>query len=187
MSRYFRLVDDKYVPERWYLKNPVDAEGNDVDPWQFDAGCPLDIAGRIIFNIKIPGRPLDFTEAGFAIPLIHERVKELLERLAPTDVQFIPAEVESHSNRFFVLNATRLIPCIDEARCSRIVRWKPEDDWPERVGEYRVVEGLRIDATKTNGARIFRTWGWPMLIITEDIKEALERGAVTGTRFIDVT
>ncbi|QRN95472.1 hypothetical protein JRI60_41470 [Archangium violaceum] len=187
MTRYFRLVDDKSVPERWHLKNPVDAEGNRVDPWQFDAGRTLDIQGRLFFRMSVPGAPLDFTEAGFAIPVIHERVKMLLERLNVPEVQFILAEVESQPEPYFVLNPTLLIPCLDEERCERVVRWKPEDERPERVGEYRVVDGLRIDPTKVDGARIFRIWGWPMLIVSGDIKQTLEREAVTGTEFIEVS
>ncbi|HYO64883.1 MAG TPA: DUF1629 domain-containing protein, partial [Archangium sp.] len=136
---------------------------------------------------SVPGSPLDFTEAGFAIPVIHERVKTLLERLSVPEVQFLVAEVESRSEPYFVLNPTRLIPCIDEARCERVIHWRPEDGRPERVGEYRVVDGLRIDPTKVGGARLFRICGWPMLIISEDIKEALEHEGVTGTEFIEVS
>ncbi|OJT23775.1 hypothetical protein BO221_17530 [Archangium sp. Cb G35] len=187
MTRYFRLVDDKSVPERWHLKNPVDAKGGRVDPWQFDAGRTLNVQGRLLFRMSVPGSPLDFTEAGFAIPVIHERVKTLLERLSVQEVQFLAAEVESRSEPYFVLNPTRLIPCIDEARCERLTRWGPEDGRPERVGEYRAVDGLRIDPTKVGGARLFRLWGWPMLIVSEDIKEALEREGVTGTEFIEVS
>jgi hypothetical protein len=187
MTRYFRLVDDKSVPERWSLRNPLDAEGNRVAPWQFDAGRHLDIRSRLFFPMSDRGRPLDFTEAGFAIPVIHERVKTLLERLSTPEVQFVPAEVESRPEPYFVLNPTQLIPCLDEASCERVVRWGPEDGRPERIGEYRIVDGLRIDPTKVDGVRIFRIWGWPMLIISGDIKETLEREAVTGTEFIEVS
>ena len=187
MTRYFRLVDDKSVPERWSLRNPVDAKGNKINPWQFEAGRTLDIQERLFFPMSVQGRPLDFTEAGFAIPVIHERVKTLLERLSMPEVQFIPAEVESQPESYFVLNPTRLIPCLDEASCERVVRWGPEDGRPERIGEYRVVDGLRIDPTKVGGACIFRIWGWPMLIVSGDIKETLEREAVTGTEFIEVS
>jgi hypothetical protein len=187
MIRYFRLVDDKSVPGRWHLKNPVDAKGDKIDPWQFDAGRTLNIQGRLIFRMSVPGRPLDFTEAGFAIPLIHERVKTLLEHLSVPEIQLLAAEVESRPEPYFVLNPTQLIPCIDEARCERVVRWGPEDGRPERAGQYRVVDGLRIDPTKVGGARLFRIRGWPMLIASEDLKEAMEREAVTGVEFIEVS
>jgi hypothetical protein len=68
-----------------------------------------------------------------------------------------------------------------------VQRWTPEDGEPEKVGEYRYIAGARIDPTKVEGARIFRPWGWPIgLIVSEDIKEALEREGLTGTRFVEV-
>lgn len=63
----------------------------------------------------------------------------------------------------------------------------PDDDEPERVGEYRAVHGMRIDPTKVGGARIFRTWGWLVtLVISEDIKQAIEREGLTGATFVEV-
>jgi prolyl-tRNA synthetase len=47
--------------------------------------------------------------------------------------------------------------------------------------------GLRIDPTKVEGAHIFRPWGWRVaLLVSEDVKEALEREGLTGTRFTEV-
>ena len=46
---------------------------------------------------------------------------------------------------------------------------------------------MRIDPTKTEGARIFRTWGWLVaIVVSQDIKEALEQEHVTGAKFIPV-
>jgi hypothetical protein len=54
---------------------------------------------------------------------------------------------------------------------------------PEKVGEYRVVAGMRIDPEKAAGAHIFRPWGWTMaLVVSEYLKQALEREGITGTR-----
>jgi hypothetical protein len=56
----------------------------------------------------------------------------------------------------------------------------PEDGLPEKVGQYYAVDDLRIDPTKPGDTRMFRTEGWPLaLIVSEDIKMALERGKVT--------
>ncbi|RYZ15461.1 MAG: hypothetical protein EOO70_06775, partial [Myxococcaceae bacterium] len=47
---------------------------------------------------------------------------------------------------------------------------------------------MRIDPTKAGDAKVFRTWGWTIaLIVSEDIKEALERAGVTGMKFKEVT
>ncbi|GMU01423.1 hypothetical protein KH5H1_55430 [Corallococcus caeni] len=63
----------------------------------------------------------------------------------------------------------------------------PQDGRPDRVGQYRDVDGMRIDPTQVGDARVFRTWGWSIaLIVSEDIKLALERIRATGIRFTEV-
>ena len=48
-------------------------------------------------------------------------------------------------------------------------------------------QGLRIDPTKVGDAHLFRPWGWTMvLIVSEKLKQALEREGLTGTRFTEV-
>ncbi len=65
--------------------------------------------------------------------------------------------------------------------------WKPEDNRPDKLGQYRAVYGLRIDPTKVGDARIFRPWGWRVaLIISEDLKQAMEAEGLSGTRFVEV-
>lgn len=60
----------------------------------------------------------------------------------------------------------------------------PEDEQPERVGEYRLVSGMRIDPTKVGDAHIFRPWGYNVaLIVSEDLKNAMEAVGITGTKF----
>jgi hypothetical protein len=102
-------------------------------------------------------------------------------------VQFLPVEVENHPGPYFILNTLRTIRCIDDARCEEVQYWRPEDGEPEKVGQYQSVVGLRIDPTKVEGAHIFRPWGWRVaLLVSEDVKEALEREGITGTRFTEV-
>jgi anthranilate phosphoribosyltransferase len=65
--------------------------------------------------------------------------------------------------------------------------WKAEDGRPEKVGEYRYVHGMRIDPTRVGDARIFRTWGWRIaLVVSEDLKRAIEEAGLTGARFVEV-
>jgi hypothetical protein len=187
MSRYYILKDDMRIPGRWHLRHPIDEHGQQIDPWQFDEGRRVEPQGIIRFPVKPDGVTLDFTLDSFSIPVVHARVVQLFERLGIQDVQFIPVQVEGHTGPHFILNALRVIRCIDEARCEEVQHWTPEDGQPEKVGEYRYIAGVRIDPTKVDGARIFRPWGWSLaLIISEDLKEALEREGLTGTRFVEV-
>jgi hypothetical protein len=87
----------------------------------------------------------------------------------------------------FLLNTLRAIRCIDDAHCAEVAYWQPEDHQPEKLGRYRVVSGLRIDPEKVGDARIFRAWGWSIaLIVSEDLKQAIEAAGFTGTWFVEV-
>ena len=65
--------------------------------------------GRLKVPIEIPGRPLDFSEVGTMIPVVHEKVASMLSELAPDDVQLIPADIEGQPAPYVVVVATRLI------------------------------------------------------------------------------
>ncbi|HEX8706267.1 MAG TPA: DUF1629 domain-containing protein [Myxococcaceae bacterium] len=185
-KRFFRLADDVYVPGRWHLDTPTDSQGRQVDDGQFSLGALVHATERLKIPVEIAGKPLDFTEAGIGIPVVHVRVATLFAELAPEDVQLLPVEVEGPLGQYFILVATRLIGCIDET-ASRFVRWTPEDGLPHKVGQYSIMYELRIDKTKVEGARVFRPEGWDVaLVVSGEIKEALERMGATGTRFEEV-
>ncbi len=186
MSRYYELRDDVYHPGRWHLRHPVDEHGQKINPWQFTEGRRLDAMGTIRFPVRPDGVELEFTQDAFSTPVVHRRAVQLFERLGLQDVQFIPVEVEGNTGPWFILNALRVIRCIDEARCREVRHFKPEDGQPEKVGEYKYVLGLRIDPARAESAHLFRAWGWDALLVSEDLKQALEREGITGTVFTAV-
>jgi hypothetical protein len=187
MARYFELLDDRRSHSRWHLGCPLDAQGQEIDFWRFKKGMVLELGCIPRFPIDVPGSPLDYCWAAFSIPVVHGRAVELFERLHVKDVQFIPVHVEGYDAPYFILNALRIIRCIDDARCEEVRYWKPEDNRPDKLGEYRVVAGMRIDPAKVGDARVFRPWGWTVaLIISEDLKQAMEAEGITGTRFVEV-
>lgn len=187
MPKYYDLRDDRESHSRWHLGRPLDAQGQPINPWQFFKSRPLELGTVPQFPLDVPGEPLDFCWAAFSIPIVHERFVRLFQRLNVQDLQFIPAQVEAHPGPYFILNTLRAIRCIDDARCEEVAYWQPEDQQPEKIGQYRVVFGLRIDPGKVGDARIFRTWGWSIaLIVSEDIKLAIEKAGLTGARFVEV-
>ena len=186
MRRFYDLMDDRRSHTRWHLGSPVDEQGQEIDPWQFKKGKVLELGCVPRFPLDIAGSPLDYCWAAFTIPVVHERVVQLFRRMGVEEVQFMPARVEGHTEPYFILNVLRIIRCIDDARCAEVRYWKPEDNRPEKLGEYRAVYGMRIDPTKVGDARIFRPWGWRVaLVISEDLKQALEQEGITGTRFVE--
>jgi len=185
-QRFFKLTEDMEVPRRWLLDTPLDEQGREVFSWDFKRGTPVQVEGRLKIPIEIKGRPLDFSGAGSKIPVVHGKVASMLSERAPGDVQLIPADVEGQPDPYFVLVATRLIRCIDEA-ASHVRFWKPEHGVPEKIGQYMGVDRLRIDKTQVGHAKVFRPEGWEVvLIVSEDIKDALEQMGATGTRFEEV-
>ncbi|WP_044191411.1 imm11 family protein [Hyalangium minutum] len=181
-QRFFELADDVNVPHRWHLDMPTDSHTKQVDDGQFRIGVPVHVKERLRIPVEIAGKPLDFTEAGIRIPVVHVRVASIFAELAPDDVQLIPVDVDGQPDQYLILVATRLIPCIDE-NASRFSR--PGE--PDPVRRYSIMYALRIDKSKVGSAKVFRCEGWPgPLIVSGEIKEALDRMAATGTRFEEV-
>jgi hypothetical protein len=184
--RFFEFNDDVYVPRRWHLDTPIDSQGRKVFDWDFTKGAPVHVEGRLKIPVEIPGRPLDFSEAGLGIPVVHVKIASMLSELAPKDVQLIPADIEGQPDQYLVLVATRLIRCIDE-QVSRIQFWTEKDGEPDKVGQYRDVRDLRVDRAQVGNAKVFRPEGWEVvLIVSGEIKDAMEALGATGTRFQEV-
>jgi hypothetical protein len=185
MSRRYFKFSPGVVPGGWALGVPTDSQGQEVeDPWVFTDGMPVANPGRLRLPIYRPGKSVDFSLAGLGVPVVHVKVASLLAELAPGDVQLLPVDIPGQPEQFCILVVTRLVRCIDDKASDEVEYWLPEDGRPEKVGKYRKVSGMRIDASKVGEAKVFRTWGWSIaLIVSEDIKDALERLGATGTRF----
>lgn len=192
---YFQLAEDLHAPDGsdgWVLKGPLDEQGARLaNPWKYCMGERLEVADMTefpTFQIAQPaGSPLDFNISPLGTPVVTARIVHLFEQLGVQDVQFLPTRIASLPEPWFILNPTRVVRCIDDARSRHVDYFKPEDGLPKKVGTYRAVHGMRIDPTKVEGARIFRPWGWLVaLIVSQDLKEALEQEHVTGTKFIEV-
>jgi hypothetical protein len=187
-DRFFDLAENMRAGN-WDLGDPLDEQGQEVDdPWMFTAGRPIQVEGRLTIPIDEPGRRLDFCTAGLGVtPIVHVRVASIFAELAPDDVQLIPVDIKGCPDQYLMLVATKLIRCIDDQASREVLYWKPEDERPDKLGEYRSVAGMRIDRSKVGRARVFRTWGWDVaLIVSEDIKQALERAKATGVKFTEV-
>ncbi|MCP3142615.1 hypothetical protein [Pyxidicoccus xibeiensis] len=187
-KRYFELSADMSLPGRWSLGIPTDPRGREVaDPWIFKKGQLIPNPGRLRIPIDVPGKAFDFTLAGLSTPVVHIRVASLLTEIAASDVQILPVDIAGQPDQFCILVAAKLIRCINDAACKEVELWRPEDGRPEKVGQYRDVYGMRIDSAKVGAAKVFRPWGWAIaLIVSEEIKSALERIGTTGMSFTEV-
>jgi hypothetical protein len=187
--QFYELEFDIDAPGRWFLREPTDLKGDPVeDAWAFVVGQPVSDPGRLRVPLSRPGRPLDFDKTTVTgTPIVSERVAAVFRHLAPHDVQLFPVEIQGESAPHFLLNVACVARCIDDSACEEVTRWAPDDGRPDRVGEYRVVSGLRIASSRVGEARVFRPWGYLLPIIVEGtLKDALEHMGITGARFVEV-
>jgi hypothetical protein len=182
------MMDDIHIPGRWHVKSPLDAQGRQIIPWQLMKGMILSMEKPLVLPLSRRGHALDFSLTGFGIAVGSGRFVSVCERLGiQREVQFIPAQVEEHSEPYFVLNPLHIIRCIDVARCEEVSYWEPRHGEPERVGHYRNVVGMKVDPEKIGDANLFRPWGWQgILLVSERFKRALEQEGLSGPIFMEV-
>jgi len=191
LARFFELRDDVYIKDRWHLVNPTDPTGANVCD-AFHQGTSVRVAAPVRLrhsDAADRGNPIDYTViSGDRVPVVHPRVAEILKTLAPNDIEFVPARVDGFSEPYFIVNVLTTRHCIDEAASRQVDKLTEEDreTFPERVGEYFLVMGLKLDPSRVEGAKVFWTWGWGALIVSEEIKNAFEAARVTGAKFVEV-
>jgi len=178
--RYFDLFDDMSVKGRWHLSE-VTAAGEEVN-WPLTDGRPYQGMTRVAVEVQYPGPPLDFTLTAFGVPVASKKLAAAVRAVAKGDVEGVPARIEGHSG-FEVLNVVRTVDCLDEQR-SRFTIWTDKDQ-PEKVGHYESVPRLRVDPKRISGdAHLFRLARWEVaLVVSERLKEAMERAGCRGARF----
>ncbi|MFY0574676.1 imm11 family protein [Cystobacter fuscus] len=189
MERHFYWVRLGNMP-RWLIETPTRDSGEAFDePWMFTDGRVLPDPGAIKAQISHPGTRRMFVFAGVEeTPIGSEVVANVFRVLAPNEVQLFPVSIEGESERYFVVNATKVVDCIDEAGCREVQHYDEDDPSPEYPGEYRWIYGLRIDPARTEGAQVFRLKKFKTaFIVSEDIKNALERVGNLGVSFERVT
>lgn len=187
-SRYHELFFDSRIRDQWVLAEPVDQHGEELDPWCFFRGYPVELPETPRISLAAPGRALDFSFTTLSIPIVHGRLVPLFERLGlQQQIQFLPVELLGQTEPYFIVNVLRVIRCIDDARSERVEYWRPEDGAPDRLGDYRLVRDLRIDPNQVGDADIFRPKGWSsVLLVSQRLKQALEEHQVGGIRFTEV-
>ncbi|MFY1828613.1 imm11 family protein [Myxococcus fulvus] len=189
MERHFYSVVLGDVPQ-WLLATPTRASGEAFDePWMFVEGRVLQDPGPIKTRISHPGEKRVFVFAGVEeTPIGSEAIANVFRTLAPDVVQLLPVSVEGAPGRYFVVNATRVVDAIDEARCREVHHYDEDDPAPGYEGEYNWIYGLRIDPSKTEGAQVFRLKKFKVsFIVSEEIKDALEGVGNLGVSFERVT
>ena len=183
MRRFFKLLDQVTVG-RWHI-GEVRTRGG-FEP-SLDSGEQFQGGEPLIAEVTHPGRVLEFCLTSFAVPVATSELARAVSALAGPDVQCVPVEIAGQSG-LQVLNAVRVIRCIDESR-SEFIKWTKQDHRADLAGKYRQGTKLTVDPSAIPpGAHFFRIEGWRVaLIVSEEVKEAMERVGCVGAKFIEVT
>lgn len=165
---FFRVLVDSSAKDLWFPDDPLDENGNEIDSREFIVGQTY--SGPSPFRVPLfrKGNPSDFTLAAFNMPVVSQRVAQILEKICPAEIQRFPVAVGSCESGYEILNVTSTAICLDEQK-SKIQKWTQEDSRPEKVGQYRMVIDLAIDPVQASGRHIFRISGWEIALIVSDV------------------
>jgi hypothetical protein len=183
MTRYFDLMDDVTIPGRWHLGDVLAEDGSEP---RLRAGIPFG-GGRLVVPVHHPGIVLDFCLTSFAVPIASAALARAVAAVAGDDVECLPVEIAGQ-HEMMVLNATRLVRCLDESRCE-FIKWTKEDHRADLAGQYRQVSKLMLDPLSIPAdVHFFRVEGWRVaLIVSEAVKVAMERAGCQGAQFEQVS
>jgi len=185
--RFFRLDDDVHVPGRWHIGD-VRASSDPVPDLLSTRRLPADIA--LSAPVSHRGRALDFCLTSFAVPVAKRALADVIKAAAGVaDFQVVPIIIVGQPvDGFAIPHCLRTVECLDETRAD-FTKWTSEDDRAERVGQYRMVVDLAIDTKKVPpDVHFFRVWGWEVaLIVSQAIKEVMERTGCLGAKFYEVS
>jgi len=185
MNKFYRILLDAQNNDVWFIHGPFDQNGNLVNSELFTT-CRIysDITSELSYRIDEGGAPTNFTYASFHVPVIDERICDVLLGCDSRDIQLIPVKIEDErETRHWILNVIRKVQCLDEQN-STIMWWKPEDGRPDKVGQYRMVSKIKLERNRIGNRHIFRLDGWEVaLIISNQLKRKLELNGISGVLF----
>jgi hypothetical protein len=111
---------------------------------------------------------------------------DVLKTLAGGDLGLVPARIDGVDSAR-ILNVLTCCNCIDGSRTTG-TKWTPDHGHPDRVGNYRMIIKLFIDAERTGASHILRIHDWQTpLIISEYLSQHLTRQELEGVRLTPVT
>jgi hypothetical protein len=175
---YFRLMDDMTTDQRWYLEDPV----GPGDEW---LGTTLVRSQRYQGPVPLtslvhhPGPPLELTVTLGTVPVINDRVAEIITKHARDEAQLLPIVVPGVDTKLWAVNTLVAMDCIDDARSGDIRRYTEADGRPDRIGEYKLIVEMRIDPARAGGHALFRPKGWWVTtIISQPLADDLRRAGV---------
>lgn len=182
--KYFQLIDRLGI-DRWFLGEIYTKDNAEVNVWDFLLGVSIEKYKNINLAIDVThkGEMLDFTFAGFDIPIVNEKLLNIIHsEVTALPVNIISKKKIEHS--FYVILPNNQIDCIDENK-SVFHRWEEGNDIrPDLAGQYSFFEKLIVDPEKLNGYNLIRIKNFNgQLIINEDLKKKFLLNKISGIKY----
>ncbi len=200
MKFYKLSFDIENWPDMWTLGEPIAADGTPVIASLVPIVGPYigPSLASIPVNEKFPGKPVDFTFGPFGLIVVKSWIGALIENMGGR-IQRIPVQIDSGVEDIhevlISLSAPRGVLDMNDV-------WESEFHTssdtrvdirygglaPRQRGMLYRVYPLRIAAAKAKGQEFFRPWEYTSaLIVSENLKNALQREGVTGVKFTQVS
>ncbi len=167
MTKFYRLTDDMYLENRWYLNGVRSQVGTSIDSRIFTYGKPIHFPGKLNVGIRSHGTPLDFTLADFGLPVLRTDLAEELVSLVKDVVQLFHVTIDGQEKSYSIINVVSTVPCLDE-NIDGIMYWGETDGRPEKVGGYRMVPSIKVVPQRIRDQEIFRISGWEVALIVSE-------------------
>ena len=169
MTRWAELSDGTPVPGSPFVRGVV-----------YDGSVP------VYLPVSDPGPALDFSFGFKDMPIVRRTLLEALIHVAPNDMQAVDAVIDDDDKDFVILNAVKLIDCIDESRSMTepLLEEQIRAGWQLR---YRSVALIHLNYEQIGDADFFRLSEWPMALIASDrIVRVLQGFEASGVRWEEV-
>jgi hypothetical protein len=114
-EQFFQIwPDHEQLADQRFLRDPLAADGTEIDPREFRKGARY--LGRlpVIVPIANPGKEAAFHLAAFEMPVISAAIVDAIRRIAPADVECFRIAVPGSERSYSILNVVVSLDCLDE-------------------------------------------------------------------------
>jgi len=179
---FYSLNDDINFPDRWYLGDVIN-----VDNWSLLKFVDTNKTYQV--KIYQLGQQMDFSQnEAYGVCIVSEKFKQALAGIP--DVNFAKAEVVDSEvdTEYYIMSVPSVVKCIDEER-SEFQKFEVNDPVrPDKAGEYRGFFKMVVNRQACESNSVFRVAGFDIeIIVSSEIKKALEKENVTGLKFKQVS
>jgi len=155
-----------------------------VDKWAYSVCQVVSNPSPVPVKVKSTGDIVDYNQTAFGVLVVSEKMADIVESLAPSEVQCIPVLFDAPGT-WKVLNILNCVDCIDHNRS--VIDYSPWDH-AEKPGKPRGGRKLVIDPERAGDANMFRPRDWKVAeVVSERMREAFDSVGITGIEYWPVT